>query len=183
MSTSSRTLGRARQGPGAYQVFSNPLVADADFDGLVDFDEYFNGTDPNNGNTDGDSRDDGVEVRGNSDPLAPNIQVTAVVKSASFGGNGVFDYQLSVRMPDDAGIAGLSADTSRIYGSDADAINEIGKVRVHLDGAYYAFISYRYLTPSGEERASGEESAIFDDQTKTYDPGDKGVPVGPPSGS
>ena len=115
------------KGQSPYRAFSNPLVADADFDGLVDFDEYFNGTDPNNGNTDGDSRDDGVEVKGNSNPLATNIQVTAVVKSATFGSNGAFAYQLSVRMPDDDGIAGLSTSTSRIYGSDPGAINEIGR--------------------------------------------------------
>lgn len=62
-----------------YRVFSNPLVADADFDGLVDGQEHsYHQTDPNNGNTDGDLRNDGEEFDNRTNPLVTDAKVTII---------------------------------------------------------------------------------------------------------
>ena len=70
-------------GQTPYRVFSHPLLADADFDFVVDGDEFAldprdpnRHTDPNNGNTDGDRRDDGAEISGGTNPLAVDLRVT-----------------------------------------------------------------------------------------------------------
>jgi hypothetical protein len=63
-------------GETPYRVFSDPLQADADFDTLVDGDEYANGTDPNKANTDGDIRDDATEVNEGTRPLIVDFKVT-----------------------------------------------------------------------------------------------------------
>ena len=46
----------------------NDADADPDDDGLLNFDEYLNGSDPSNGDTDGDGARDGTEVAQGSDP-------------------------------------------------------------------------------------------------------------------
>jgi hypothetical protein len=117
------SVAEGEVGPStAYQVFSHPLVADADFDGLVDGEEFFGlagaavvyRTDPNNANTDGDKRNDGDEVRGNLNPLVEDIRITVVAEYIVFTQDGDADHwseittRLSVRHPDEAGIAGLS---------------------------------------------------------------------------
>jgi hypothetical protein len=127
-----RASGNVQSGQGAsstaYQVYSHPLVADADFDGLVDGEELLGiasspiryTTDPNNSNTDGDRRNDGEEVRGGLNPLLEDFRVTVVAEwmqtfgdgtpasdsSGTYGG----DYQLDlgVRLPNESGPAGLS---------------------------------------------------------------------------
>ncbi|MFO0893157.1 MAG: hypothetical protein U0790_28970 [Isosphaeraceae bacterium] len=127
-----RATGSVKSGEvssaSAYRVYSNPIVADADFDGLVDGQEFADlnndgqvddgmyRTDPNNANTDGDRRDDGVEVRGGLNPLLEDYRVTVLadsVETFSDGTeqNGYGDYQLllGVRKPDSSGVAGLSS--------------------------------------------------------------------------
>jgi hypothetical protein len=103
-------------GEAPRQVFSNPLVADADFDFLVDGDEFAFGTDPNNGNTDGDSRDDGKEFTAGTNPLIEDFQITVVVTSLTItqdgdGGSnpGDFGFDIGVRKPDSSQPAGLSS--------------------------------------------------------------------------
>ncbi len=62
------------EGAEPYQVSSNPLLADEDFDTLVDGDERrasWTGTDPTYYNTDDDRRDDWLEVSLGLDPLSP----------------------------------------------------------------------------------------------------------------
>ena len=53
----------------SYQVFSNPVAADFDNDGLNDSEEQTEGTDPNVSDTDGDTRNDGDEIADSFDPL------------------------------------------------------------------------------------------------------------------
>lgn len=59
-------------GEAPYTVFSDPMVADEDLDGLVDGDEAQFGTDPKVFDTDGDGTHDGVEVARNRDANASN---------------------------------------------------------------------------------------------------------------
>jgi hypothetical protein len=108
-------------GQTPYRAFSNPLVADADFDGLVDgdefvFDAHFDNlhSDPNNGNTDGDARDDGKEF-GNTNPLIEDFQVTVYYSSIHIttggdgsGNPGDFGFDLGIRRPDNSQLGGLS---------------------------------------------------------------------------
>ena len=75
-------------GQTPYRAYSNPLVADADFDGLVDGDEFAFGSDPNNGNTDGDSRDDGKEFTAHTNPLVEDFQVTVFITSLTITQDG-----------------------------------------------------------------------------------------------
>ncbi len=94
--------GEVSQG-SAYQVFSNPLVADADFDGLVDGQEFADldgdgtidlgryRTDPNNSNTDGDKRDDGVEFDAGTNPLVEDFMVTVFFNSITITKDGDWD--------------------------------------------------------------------------------------------
>lgn len=64
--------------PDAWEIanFGNLTTAnattDTDGDGLLDIDEYKDGTDPNNKDTDGDGFSDGEEVRDGSSPLMIN---------------------------------------------------------------------------------------------------------------
>lgn len=62
-------------GEEAYRVHSHPLIADIDFDTLVDGDEFISGADPNLVNTDGDSRNDAQEVARGTDPAASDYNV------------------------------------------------------------------------------------------------------------
>jgi hypothetical protein len=103
-------------GQAPRQVFSNPLVADADFDFLVDGDEFAFGTDPNNGNTDGDARDDGKEFTAGTNPLVEDFQVTVYFTSITItdngdGGSNAGDigFDLGIRKPDSSQPAGLSS--------------------------------------------------------------------------
>ncbi|WP_146531615.1 dockerin type I domain-containing protein [Novipirellula artificiosorum] len=119
------------EGKTPYRVYSDPLFADSDFDGVVDGDE-FSGvyrTDPNNGNTDGDQLDDGQELTGGTNPLKLEVdlfRVTVLFNSVQVthdgdwdpgdtGGDFAFDF--GVRLPG-TGIAGLSQNfTSVVHDS------------------------------------------------------------------
>lgn len=103
-----------------YRAFSSPLVADADFDGIVDGVERPRGTDPNNGNTDGDKRDDGAEITGGTNPLAEDFRVTVAFSRLHLltdgaGGTelGDISFDLAVRLPG-TGSAGLSTSVEHV---------------------------------------------------------------------
>ena len=117
-------------GLAPYRVYSNPLVADADFDGVVDGDE-FSGTyrtDPNNSNTDGDTRHDGQEFNAGTNPLIEDFQVTVFFNSlfvieggdSSATNPGEYMFQLGVRKPDLNGTAGLSSDFTPVVTESID---------------------------------------------------------------
>ena len=78
------------EGKAPYRVYSHPLVADADFDNLVDGDEFAKGSDPGKGNTDGDRRDDGEEFAVGTNPLQVDFKVTVIYTSLKMndGGDG-----------------------------------------------------------------------------------------------
>ncbi len=146
----------------AYRVYSNPLVADADYDGLVDGEEYFGlkdavvvyRTDPNNANTDGDKRDDGVEVKGGLNPLLADYRVTVVAEwihtYADGDANDWGDYQidLGVRRPDEAGAAGLSDTLSSVL-STRQWLNDEGTPKEGLIDRYY----FNQLLPDFSQRS------------------------------
>jgi hypothetical protein len=114
-------------GEAPRQVFSNPLVADADFDGVVDGDE-FSGTyrsDPNNGNTDGDKRDDGQERSAGTNPLVEDFQVTVffteltITTDGDVGDAGDIGIDFGIRTPDSSQPLGLSSFRS-VYRAGAE---------------------------------------------------------------
>ena len=126
-------------GRAPYRVFSNPLVADADFDALVDGDEIAFGTDPHNGNTDGDKRDDGKEFTAGTNPLVEDFQVTVVYSSFTItrdgdeggAGPGDFGFDLGFRRPDSSRPTGLSSQFTSLLKANA---NLMGPFRYGLDG-------------------------------------------------
>ncbi|EMP56402.1 hypothetical protein MSNKSG1_11023 [Marinobacter santoriniensis NKSG1] len=61
-------------------VFTNPLFADTDLDGLEDGDERSRNTDPNNADTDGDGRKDGAEIQVGTNPLIPDVAFQIVLR-------------------------------------------------------------------------------------------------------
>jgi hypothetical protein len=172
-------------GDAPYRVFSNPLVADADFDSLVDGDEFafdpLDGsrhTDPNNGNTDGDRRADGVEVRGGTNPLAVDLRVTVVAETFEASEAGQYNFELSVRKPDQTGVAGLSTTQTPVFTSLTGSSTTVGKVRINAGAlGYVGKLSYRYIV-NGLTLATGEEGDHLAFQDKTYNPGAAGVPAG-----
>jgi hypothetical protein len=175
------------RGETPYRVYSNPLVADADYDGLVDGDEFYlnsldatQHTDPNNGNTDGDLRDDGTE-RGTgatplTNPLAVDTRVTVVAQVLGDVPPGEFDYTLSVRPPDSRGVAGLSPTAVTVRSNSFTA--GVGLVQVYNSGAYVAKISYRYYDDQGTLHTTDEEGDLNAGSTANFDPGARGVPLG-----
>jgi hypothetical protein len=95
-------------GAAPYRVYSDPLQSDADFDTLVDGNEWNAGTDPNKANTDGDARDDATEVRRGTRPLVEDFLVTVgfgeltVIDDCEIPNEvtGHFDFDLGVRRSD-----------------------------------------------------------------------------------
>jgi 3D (Asp-Asp-Asp) domain-containing protein len=168
-------------GQTPYRVYSNPLVADSDFDSLVDGDEYAAGTDPYNGNTDGDKRSDDIEVKAGTNPLAPDTQVTVVAQIFNDTGSQ-FTYNLSVRKPDQTGtgIAGLSATQSPVLNGNTNGATGVGKVTVHAGATgFVGHVFYGWFDPGGTtEHFTDGEGDLDAFQTQTYNPGLKGVPVG-----
>ncbi len=110
-------------GKTPYRVYSDPLQADADFDGLVDGEEFnWNGglyrTDPNKSNTDRDSRSDGEEWLLNLNPLVEDFLVTVIYRSFLVqvdgdGGTdtGDFSFEFNVRLPSNSSTTGLANPT------------------------------------------------------------------------
>ncbi|AWM35933.1 hypothetical protein GobsT_63320 [Gemmata obscuriglobus] len=111
-------------GKPAYQVWSDPRFADADFDGLIDGDEFARRSDPGKSDTDGDGRDDAREFAVGTDPLRKDVRVTvaftelfiehdADVNGApqaneyQYDSPGEFQFGLGVRRPDADGLLGL----------------------------------------------------------------------------
>lgn len=167
------------------RVFSNPIIADADFDSVVDGDEFAfdplnarRHTDPNNGDTDGDGRDDGIEIGAGTNPLATDVRVTVIAQSVEVSTPGQYNFVLSVRRPDPTGVAGLSATPTTVFQSVSATDGRVGIVRVHNTGAYVAKVSYRWIDASGATQSTGEEDDLLAGQTRDYNPGLKGVPNG-----
>ena len=165
------------KGATAYRVYSNPLIADADFDGLVDGQEFLAQTDPNNANTDGDLRDDGVEVRSGTNPLAADTRVTVVVTTLSAPAGLNFDLQLNVRPPDAAGVGGLSDTSQLVY-----AANNIQVGRVQIRSFLGGTTKVRFVDVNGAPFQAGfatatDNQALTMNGTKTYDPARNGVPL------
>jgi Bacterial TSP3 repeat/Clostridial binary toxin B/anthrax toxin PA Ca-binding domain len=115
-------------GEEPYQAFSNPLVGDADFDGLVDGDEHdYYMTDPNKGNTDGDKRDDGQEFSANTNPLVEDFQVTVYLQSLLIStdgdpgtNRGDIGFDLGIRKPDSTQPTGLSSSFTSIANANVN---------------------------------------------------------------
>lgn len=92
------------------QIFTNPLVQDTDFDGLIDYTERALETDGTDPDTDEDGRTDGQEVSVGSDPLVPDLAVEITVqrviasKVTGDGGNTVAEmtWWFTTRGPVDA---------------------------------------------------------------------------------
>ena len=163
---------------GATRVYSNPLIADADFDGLVDGQEFLAQTNPNDANTDGDLRDDGVEVRSGTNPLAADTRVTVVVSTLQAPVDLIFDVQLNVRTPDGAGVGGLSDTVKPVFAS-----NNIQVGLVQLQSFLGGEAKVRFVDANGAPFQPGFASAtdnqgLYHNGTKTYDPGRNGVPLG-----
>ena len=164
------------EGEAPRQVFSNPLIADADFDSLVDGAEFAAGTDPGNGNTDGDRRPDDIEVNIGTNPLAKDLRVTVVAESIDISPLRLFSYSLSARGPDKSGVAGLSPGVLPVASGTADEL-AIGRVQLTQNGAYVAKVRFRY-TLNGVVQDSSESVDILAGQTVIVDPATLGVPEG-----
>lgn len=124
-----------------YQVHSNPLLADADFDTLVDGEEFAAGSDPTVANTDGDRRDDATEIALGLNPLMADYRITVSFRSLtieqrgdtntnlitgalclitpSLCGDGEIVFEFNVRKPDSSTPTGLAAMPTRVA-SDSD---------------------------------------------------------------
>lgn len=79
----------AVRGEAPVQAFADPMVADADFDGLPDYAEYRRGTHPERFDTDSDGHGDGAEVNPAraTDPLTPDQLVNFRYTSVTARGN------------------------------------------------------------------------------------------------
>ncbi|UCH26626.1 MAG: hypothetical protein JSV66_02970 [Trueperaceae bacterium] len=92
-------------GQGGLIVFSDPLDADADLDGLTDSIEYTQKSDPNNADTDGDGVLDGLESTRPTDILEPDFLVTVtyltirIFDDCDSTGKGEFDFGFGVELP------------------------------------------------------------------------------------
>ncbi|MDX2037148.1 MAG: hypothetical protein SFX72_10885 [Isosphaeraceae bacterium] len=182
-----RATGSVKSGEvassSAYRVFSHPLVADADFDGLVDGEEYGGlatnpikyRTDPNNANTDGDKRDDGEEVRGGLNPLLEDFRVTVVadwVETFNDGteeningrGYGRYQFLLGVRQPSSTGVAGLSTTPTLVMDNPNQAflVDEQGEADSgDVDDRYGFGYSYGSGAASFPARSLDARSLVF----------------------
>ena len=172
-----------------YWVFSNPLIADADFDSVVDGDEFAldpadpkRHTDPNNGNTDGDRRDDGVERAAGTNPLAVDLRVTIIAESIETSSGGQFNFALNVRTPDAAGVGGLSPTPTVVYQNDSGNSRRVGQVKLDHNGIYCANVSYVWYDGAGVAHCTGKEADVCGDfgYEPVYNPGLRGVPPGAP---
>ena len=166
-------------GQTPYRVFSHPLLADADFDFVVDGDEFAldprdpnRHTDPNNGNTDGDRRDDGAEISGRTNPLAVDLRVTVIAESVETSTPGQYNFALNVRPPDVSGVAGLGV-TNLVFENVTATSDRVGRVRYSQDGVYIAGVYYRTSTSD-----TGVEENLTRDSVRLYDPGLKGILAG-----
>ena len=106
-----------------------------------------------------------------------DVQVTVVAQIFNSTGSK-FTYGLSVRKPDPAGVAGLSAtQTSVVAGNTATAVGA-GKVVVHVGASgFVGHVYYIYKDASGNDVRTDGEGDLLAFQTATYNPGLKGVPV------
>lgn len=64
---------------GVPLMMGKPMGLDRDMDGLYDLDEFANGTNADNFDTDGDTLPDGYEVIWGTDPTAPDVNMTDTV--------------------------------------------------------------------------------------------------------
>jgi hypothetical protein len=121
-------------GETPYRVYSDPRYSDADFDTLVDGDEHGVGSDPWVANTDGDRRDDAMEVVLALNPLEPDFRVTVFLRALEVDQPGEYNwlycplnntsqcgdaeasFRFFVRRPDDSTATGLEATPTRVAG-------------------------------------------------------------------
>jgi hypothetical protein len=122
------------EGQDPVRVWSDPRIADQDHDGVIDGVERAHGTNPSNPNTDGDNRDDGVEVFGAGyNPLVEDVRVTMVFGqfNISEDGDSSFDLlspadnprtdfhiQLELRAPDPTNPLGFSNEPTLVWTID-----------------------------------------------------------------
>jgi hypothetical protein len=166
------------EGKAPYRVFSDPRFADADFDGLVDGQEFGGQyrTDPNNSDTDGDQRGDGAEVSSGDNPLVAAleeaIRVTVVAQYIIFTEDGDSDAwsevttKLQVRLPDATGIAGLSNNVVDVLNAYHDKIDDRGPwvdfdLNGTLDGANPSNGDWYYFSRDGYNLPLSQRSYSF----------------------
>jgi hypothetical protein len=112
------------------QVYTNPLVADTDLDGVNDNLEWSRNppTDATDPDTDDDGRSDGVERSAGSDPLVPDVSITVTYKKlimnriTDVGGSGNSEVQwfFMVKRPGDPGNGILLSDAADCIFSTAE---------------------------------------------------------------
>ena len=139
-----------------YRVYSNPILADADLDGIVDGMEFAFSpsdskihSDPNNSNTDNDERDDGVEYFQKTNPLVRDISVTIVAKN-DWTTNGNSNLKLDLYRPDYRGTAGISNIPENFFTSELDLkSNLIHYVEFNNNAWYDCILELNYVNPNG----------------------------------
>lgn len=174
------------EGKTPYRVYSDPLFADSDFDGVVDGDE-FSGlyrTDPNNGNTDGDQFDDGQELANGTNPLKLEVdlfRVTVLFNSIQVTNDGDWDpgdeggdfaFDFGVRLPG-TGIAGLSQNFSSVVHDTILLGNEANTFELALNDQQ---VEPLLPNPSGQDPARSKESLENNQYSRgiAFDEGDAG---------
>ena len=112
-----------------YQVYSNPLTVDGDADGMNDFSEFLNGSDPGRNDTDGDGIRDKAEVDGGynvtgvegTPPKVENVQLSVSIRWdwLSYVYLPVFaTIQVDCDVSDNVGIDSVVVKVVRVVGAE-----------------------------------------------------------------
>lgn len=175
-------------GQASYQVFSDPLVADADLDTLVDGSEFVLGTDPTKADTDGDGEgtNDAAELTVCTtanpavcrNPLVPDQLVTItfridVVRDGDVdvgGGVGEFHYDVGARF----GATNLS-DNGWRYPEDGDKLTFWTVTRIRpLSEALVTTVDVYEDDPAGSptDQCHMQQTATFNQVPLSIGPAD-----------